>query len=117
LATRNFTTFLAGILIDSPVAGLRPILALRSIRASRPSPGTTNKPFFSCKRGAHGLQHIEKAILFMLSTNVAQALVILVAILVGFTAPITAPQILWVNMVTSVAHGLVSPSSRMSSTS
>src|SRR5215468_8797866 len=51
--------------------------------------------------------NIEKAILFMLPTNVAQALVILVAILVGFTAPITAPQILWVNMVTSVALGLV----------
>jgi len=30
-----------------------------------------------------------------------------VAIFVGFTAPITAPQILWVNMVTSVALGLV----------
>jgi magnesium-transporting ATPase (P-type) len=29
------------------------------------------------------------------------------AIFVGFTAPITAPQILWVNMVTSVALGLV----------
>jgi len=51
--------------------------------------------------------NIEKAILFMLPTNVAQALVILVAIIVGFTAPITAPQILWVNMVTSVALGLV----------
>jgi magnesium-transporting ATPase (P-type) len=51
--------------------------------------------------------NIEKAILFMLPTNVAQALVILVAILVGFTAPVTAPQILWVNMVTSVALGLV----------
>jgi magnesium-transporting ATPase (P-type) len=43
----------------------------------------------------------------MLPTNVAQALVIMVAIVVGFTAPITAPQILWVNMVTSVALGLV----------
>jgi magnesium-transporting ATPase (P-type) len=43
----------------------------------------------------------------MLPTNVAQALVIMVAIFVGFTAPITAPQILWVNMVTSVALGLV----------
>ncbi|HKE21027.1 MAG TPA: HAD-IC family P-type ATPase [Bryobacteraceae bacterium] len=51
--------------------------------------------------------NIEKAILFMLPTNVAQALVILVAIVAGFTAPITAPQILWVNMVTSVALGLV----------
>jgi magnesium-transporting ATPase (P-type) len=48
-----------------------------------------------------------QAILFMLPTNVAQALVIMVAIFVGFTAPITAPQILWVNMVTSVALGLV----------
>jgi magnesium-transporting ATPase (P-type) len=45
--------------------------------------------------------------LFMLPTNVAQALVIMAAIFVGFTAPITAPQILWVNMVTSVALGLV----------
>jgi magnesium-transporting ATPase (P-type) len=43
----------------------------------------------------------------MLPTNVAQALVIMVAIFIGFTAPITAPQILWVNMVTSVALGLV----------
>jgi hypothetical protein len=31
----------------------------------------------------------------------------MVAIFIGFTAPITAPQILWVNMVTSVALGLV----------
>jgi magnesium-transporting ATPase (P-type) len=45
--------------------------------------------------------------LFMLPTNVAQALVIAVAIVFGFTLPITAPQILWVNMVTSVALGLV----------
>jgi magnesium-transporting ATPase (P-type) len=30
-----------------------------------------------------------------------------VAILFGFTMPITAPQVLWVNMVTSVALGLV----------
>ena len=32
---------------------------------------------------------------------------IMAAIFVRFTAPITAPQILWVNMVTSVALGLV----------
>jgi magnesium-transporting ATPase (P-type) len=43
----------------------------------------------------------------MLPTNVAQALVIAVAIFFGFTMPITAPQVLWVNMVTSVALGLV----------
>ena len=59
------------------------------------------------KEGRTVYNNIEKAILFMLPTNVAQALVILVAIFVGFTTPITAPQILWVNMVTSVALGLV----------
>ena len=36
LATRNFTTFLAGILMLSPVAGLRPVRALRSTRTSLP---------------------------------------------------------------------------------
>jgi magnesium-transporting ATPase (P-type) len=51
--------------------------------------------------------NIEKAILYMLPTNVAQGLVIAVAILLAFTMPITAPQILWVNMVTSVALALV----------
>jgi magnesium-transporting ATPase (P-type) len=59
------------------------------------------------KEGRTVYNNIEKAMLFMLPTNVAQALVIMVAILFGFTAPITAPQILWVNMVTSVALGLV----------
>jgi magnesium-transporting ATPase (P-type) len=59
------------------------------------------------KEGRTVYNNIEKAILFMLPTNVAQALVIAVAIFVGFTMPITAPQVLWVNMVTSVALGLV----------
>jgi magnesium-transporting ATPase (P-type) len=59
------------------------------------------------KEGRTVYDNIEKAILFMLPTNVAQALVIMAAIFIGFTAPITAPQILWVNMVTSVALGLV----------
>jgi magnesium-transporting ATPase (P-type) len=59
------------------------------------------------KEGRTVYNNIEKAILYILPTNVAQALVIAVAILVGFTMPITAPQILWVNMVTSVALGLV----------
>jgi magnesium-transporting ATPase (P-type) len=59
------------------------------------------------KEGRTVYNNIEKAILFMLPTNVAQALVIAVAILLGFAMPITAPQVLWVNMVTSVALGLV----------
>jgi magnesium-transporting ATPase (P-type) len=59
------------------------------------------------KEGRTVYNNIEKAILFMLPTNVAQGLIIMAAIFLGFTAPITAPQILWVNMVTSVALGLV----------
>jgi magnesium-transporting ATPase (P-type) len=59
------------------------------------------------REGRTVYNNIEKAILFMLPTNVAQGLVIMAAIFIGFTAPITAPQILWVNMITSVALGLV----------
>jgi calcium-translocating P-type ATPase len=59
------------------------------------------------REGRTVYNNVEKAILFLLPTNVAQALVIMVAIFFGFTLPITAPQILWVNMVTSVALGLV----------
>ena len=59
------------------------------------------------KEGRTVYNNIEKAMLFMLPTNVAQGLVIAVAIFLGFTMPITAPQVLWVNMVTSVALGLV----------
>ncbi|MFO1127444.1 MAG: HAD-IC family P-type ATPase [Rhodospirillales bacterium] len=59
------------------------------------------------REGRTVYNNIEKAMLFLLPTNIAQGLVILAAIFVGFTLPITAPQILWVNMVTSVALGLV----------
>src|ERR1035437_8906614 len=41
-ATRNLTTFFAGMLMVAPVAGLRPIRALRWTRTSLPKPGITN---------------------------------------------------------------------------
>jgi len=59
------------------------------------------------KEGRTVYTNIEKALLYMLPTNVAQGAVIALAILFGFTLPITAPQVLWVNMVTSVALSLV----------
>jgi magnesium-transporting ATPase (P-type) len=59
------------------------------------------------REGRTVFDNVEKALLFALPTNVAQALVILAALFVGFLMPITAPQILWVNMVTSVALGLI----------
>ena len=46
--------------------------------------------------------NLQKAILFILATNGAQALTIIVAVLLGSVLPITAVQILWVNMVTAV---------------
>ncbi|MBO9513002.1 MAG: HAD-IC family P-type ATPase [Variovorax sp.] len=58
------------------------------------------------KEGRTVYNNIEKAMLFALPTNVAQGAVIAIAIILGFTLPITAPQVLWVNMVTSVALGL-----------
>ena len=59
------------------------------------------------KEGRTVYNNIEKAMLFLLPTNIAQGAVIAVAILFAFTLPITAPQVLWVNMVTTVALGLV----------
>ncbi|WP_431856811.1 HAD-IC family P-type ATPase [Azospirillum sp.] len=50
--------------------------------------------------------NLRKTILFLLPTNGGQALVILLAVLTGTTLPITAVQILWVNMVTAVTLGL-----------
>src|SRR5262249_50799832 len=46
LATRNFTTVLAAILMGSPVWGFRPMRAFRFDFTNRPRPGMTNTPFF-----------------------------------------------------------------------
>src|SRR5213592_59512 len=46
LATRNFTTRLAGMLMVSPAAGFRPVRAFRSTLTNLPNPGTMNTPFF-----------------------------------------------------------------------
>ncbi|WP_291382039.1 cation-transporting P-type ATPase [Demequina sp.] len=50
--------------------------------------------------------NLRKAILFILPTSVAEALVIMVAVVVGFDLPLTPTQILWVNMVTAVTLAL-----------
>lgn len=58
------------------------------------------------REGRTVYNNIEKAILFMLPTNGGQALTILAAIILGLTLPVTPPQILWINMVTSVSLAL-----------
>lgn len=50
--------------------------------------------------------NLRKAILFILPTNGAEALLVMSSILVGFTLPITPVQVLWVNMVTAVTLAL-----------
>jgi calcium-translocating P-type ATPase len=50
--------------------------------------------------------NIRKALLFILPTSAAEALVVLVAALAGVSLPITPVQILWVNMVTAVTLAL-----------
>jgi magnesium-transporting ATPase (P-type) len=58
------------------------------------------------REGRTVYNNIEKALLFMLPTNGGQALTILAAIFLGLTLPVTPPQILWINMVTSVTLAL-----------
>jgi magnesium-transporting ATPase (P-type) len=50
--------------------------------------------------------NLKKAIVFILPTNAAQAGMVLIAILLGITLPITPVQILWVNMVSAVTLAL-----------
>jgi magnesium-transporting ATPase (P-type) len=50
--------------------------------------------------------NLKKSIVFILPTNGGECLVLIGAILVGAELPITALQILWVNMVTTVALDL-----------
>jgi magnesium-transporting ATPase (P-type) len=50
--------------------------------------------------------NIQKSIVFLLPTSVAEALVIAIAIVVGAELPITPVQILWVNMITAVTLGI-----------
>lgn len=50
--------------------------------------------------------NIRKAIIFILPTNGGEAGMLLIAILLGLTLPITPVQILWVNMVTAITLSL-----------
>ena len=50
--------------------------------------------------------NIVKSIIFILPTNLAEALVIFIAIMLGRMMPITPAQILWVNMITAVTLAL-----------
>ena len=58
------------------------------------------------EEGRRIYDNIRKSVVFLLPTNGAQSLVILVAVLAGLTLPLTPVQILWVNLVTAVTLSL-----------
>jgi magnesium-transporting ATPase (P-type) len=58
------------------------------------------------KEGRTVYENLRKVIAWTLPTNGGQAIVIIVAILLGLALPVTPVQILWVNLVTAVALGL-----------
>ena len=55
------------------------------------------------KEGRTVYENLKKAVMFLLPVNGGESISIIIAILFGFTLPITPLQILWVNMVSSVA--------------
>ncbi|MDG6224057.1 MAG: cation-transporting P-type ATPase [Candidatus Thermoplasmatota archaeon] len=50
--------------------------------------------------------NLKKALLFILPTNGGEGMVIIASIFLGLVLPMTAAQVLWVNMVTAVSLGL-----------
>lgn len=58
------------------------------------------------REGRTAYANIKKVISWTLPTSTGEASVIMLAILVGLTLPITAIQILWVNLVTAVTLGI-----------
>jgi magnesium-transporting ATPase (P-type) len=58
------------------------------------------------EEGRRIYDNIRKSVLFLLPTNGAQSLVILVAVLFDLTMPLQPGQVLWINMVTSVTLSL-----------
>ncbi|KUJ86607.1 MAG: ATPase P [Halomonas sp. 54_146] len=58
------------------------------------------------KEGRKVYDNIRKTITFILPTNGAQGLAIMLAVLAGSTLPVTPLQALWVNMVVAITLGL-----------
>ncbi|HSK25819.1 MAG TPA: HAD-IC family P-type ATPase [Jiangellales bacterium] len=58
------------------------------------------------EEGRGVFDNLQKFIAFALPTNIGQGLVILAALVLGSTLPITPVQILWINLTTAVLLGL-----------
>ena len=58
------------------------------------------------EEGRRIYDNIRKSVVFLLPTNGAQSLVILVAVLFGWALPLSPVQILWINLVTALTLSL-----------
>jgi magnesium-transporting ATPase (P-type) len=58
------------------------------------------------REGRTVYDNIKKVISWTLPTNAGEAMTIIVALFVGMSLPITAVQILWINLITAVTLGL-----------
>ncbi|MES1954679.1 cation-translocating P-type ATPase [Salinisphaera hydrothermalis] len=58
------------------------------------------------EQGRTVYDNIRKSVLYMLPTGLAEAMVIVLAIVFGFTLPLTPLQVLWVNTITATTLGL-----------
>jgi magnesium-transporting ATPase (P-type) len=58
------------------------------------------------REGRTVYDNIKKVISWTLPTNAGEALTIIVALLAGMTLPITAVQILWINLITATTLGI-----------
>ncbi len=58
------------------------------------------------EEGRRIYDNLQKSIVFLLPTNGAQSLVILVAVLFGLALPLSPVQILWINLVTAITLSL-----------
>lgn len=58
------------------------------------------------REGRTVYDNIKKVISWTLPTNAGEAMTIIVALLFGMTLPITAVQILWVNLITAITLGI-----------
>jgi Ca2+-transporting ATPase len=54
----------------------------------------------AAEEGRNIYWNIRKSVLYLLSTNVGELMVIVIAILIGMPLPLTAAQIIWLNLVT-----------------
>ncbi len=61
---------------------------------------------YAVEEGRRINDNLHKSVLFLLPTNGAQSLVVLVAVLFGLSMPLAPVQILWVNMITAVTLSL-----------